>query len=393
MTTVNNKKAVRRKKMVEKEDSEIVEWISHNTLPLVFKWLDSPDVLRCCAVCKLWRDLALDPILWRSVILTGYRLNIPSMANFLCQRRTCSLKIIDCEFLLFDDLLLALETMTELRKFAIAPVNVTFMEKIPEYNPHLTSLNANFICGFPGRHIKLDFLNLLPNITELKIHCDREMHNLCDSLNLSKKLQCLSLTGVTNLNSLNLENCKIGLNGTLKYLSLGECANLPKSFADNFIKSLTTLETLRLEDCRECYLFDILKNISTLKNLNRLELVKVRIECDFDQGLKLCNQIKILTLVPYPHRYYIALYNTRIFSCVTSLKHSLNSFTWGFLPTYLTYVENVLEQPNSVHLLEDIKQPNKPTFDTLDRLQHLIASQMPNTKVIVGKLAYKTVPF
>lgn len=370
-------------------------WFTYNTLSLVFPWLNPSDLLRSCQVCKVWRQIAMDPVLWRSVTLNDCIVDFDKMADVLNTFGTNSLKLDGSTVVLNDSQVFnALKKMPSLRKLELSESTSKLIQTLPEANPKLEVIKANIICGIAGSNLNLKFLSGLPHITELKLYCNRELDTSIKALEYLKNLQHLYLLGVKNLSSVDFQNCHFR---KLQTLGLGDCWQMCKNFGSTFLKTLTFLTTLRLESCRECHIVHILENVSHLKNLECLELLEINVDRGFDQCIALCKNIRKLTIVPNPNRLKMAKYNSTIIRGVVSLKGTLKNFTWGFIPRYLEYTYKITEQANCVAITPDIF-PSELNYDltyltnhkyiTLSELQMMISNEMMSTTVIVEYREY-----
>lgn len=75
-------------------------WFIHNTLPYVFIWLNSHDLLRCSMVCKSWNAVVLETRFWRSAKFENCHLKFDKMAKFLSKQETFHLKLVNVLYML-----------------------------------------------------------------------------------------------------------------------------------------------------------------------------------------------------------------------------------------------------------------------------------------------------
>ncbi|XP_076254140.1 uncharacterized protein LOC143192593 isoform X1 [Rhynchophorus ferrugineus] len=357
-------------------------WFIQNTLPYVFMWLNAQDLLSCSMVCKSWNALALETRFWQSAKFENCLLNFNDMAEFLCKQKTCHLNLVNCLYMLNKNLIEALKTLKNLTTLELSAATLNLIEQLPEINSNLHIIRANVICGVVGSNLNLDFLKRLPRLYELKLHCDRQLTGEFEYLNYCRNLRHLCLVGVKNLKSMNISESEATGCERLKSLALGDCFQLPNTFGELFIKKFSNLEHLRLENCRDSHIASILYSISDLKLLRTLELIEINADKNFSESLGYCTQITDLVVVPNLHRYHMATYNHRIFLGVVSLRDNLKHFTWGFSPKYLSYVNKVLEQENSIPFQCELLDPiNTNIFVAIDNMNLLLKQKMKNTCV------------
>ncbi|XP_060517753.1 uncharacterized protein LOC132696760 [Cylas formicarius] len=361
------------------------DWFASNTLVYVFRYLDSTDLLRASRVCKLWHEIIDNPTFWQCVTIRESRLHFELMADFLSKQSTRHLRLIDCIFMLNTEFLIkALLKMPLLRKIEFSECSSLLIERLPEANCNLELINVNLIGGF-GVHLDLGFVEKLPNIVDLRLNCNRDMISI-ESLCKLKKLNYLSITAVKNLNNLNLN--VITKITSLKSIALGDCWNLDRDFGKDVLSKFNNLERLRLENCRECHLVQILESVSEMPKLKHLDLIGINVDNGFNKALAFCKNLRKLTIVPNPRRLKSADGNTKIKDGILQLKDDLHFLRWGFTPQYLSFISKMFEAENSVPFLLESNIPNdgaqlKIETIPLYELETMLTINMPKTNIRV----------
>lgn len=184
--------------------------------------------------------------------------------------------------------------MQALRRLELYECPMPLLETLTTLHPNLEVMKI--VIGISeSTTLDLGFVSRMPKLYELKLNGfeSRELQGFeefLSSLNL-KHLYLLGFEGVHNV-----PRYEWSKNTTLETLALEEYFN-PSQLVP-FLKSLTALKKLCLHFFEKWDSFEILKCISEMNSINCLELFHVEVGPNFENGLKLCSNLKELTIRP-----------------------------------------------------------------------------------------------
>ncbi|XP_015117956.1 uncharacterized protein LOC107041748 isoform X2 [Diachasma alloeum] len=395
----------------------------YHALSRIFQYLKVQELLRAARVCRMWRDLAAHPALWKTV-----RMKNSQVADW--DGLAASLKRHGTQHL-------------DLRKMLVAGEADNIWDKFVSILPNVPSLTILELCRCPASvveeifkccpqlevmsamAIKCDALNIeslgnVKHLKELKLKAISGMSLQEDFSPLGelKHLTQLNLTSVKELGKKKIE--VLGTLTSLETLELGECSDFPDRFGTDVLLKLTNLERLRLEKGQgSCCTFDILEGVSKLGNLRQLELVNFDVKNGFDKCLANCKNIKRLLIIP-TYISQSATSNNMVLGGVTKLSDNLTHFVWGVTLELLRVTELFVDQCNQMNkqvsgdsipvlkpvpclkLIEDIevkqdapKEERQSTLTNpqvdilpLPQLQKLLLTALPKTRVKILKIPF-----
>lgn len=324
----------------------------YNALSRVFQYLKVQELLRAARVCKMWRDLAVHPALWKTVRMKNSQ--VTDWDGLVATLRRHGTQHLDLRKMLiagesdsiWKKFVSVIPSVTTLAKLELCRCPVMVVEEVIKACPQLEVLSA--------MSIKCDFLNLdsIGNLTrcqELRLKAMSGMLLQGDLVPLEKlsNLTHLSLTSVKELGKKRIEI--LGSLVNLETLELGECSDFPAKFGTSVLSKLTKLERLRLEKGQgTCCTFDILNGVSKLEKLHQLELVNFDVKNGFDKNLANCKNIKRLLIIP-TYISQSATSNNMVLGGVTELSDSLTHFVWGVTLELLRVTELFVDQCNQMN--------------------------------------------
>lgn len=393
----------------------------YNTLLFVFQYLKVQDLLRAGCVCKLWRDVANHPVLWKTVRMKNSQIHsFYGLADTLKRQGTIHLDLRkmllpaaggDEIWPSFSD---AIKKVESLKKIELCRCPAAVIEKLAETNPNMEVVNAIAIkCDC----ISLEPLRNLKHLKELRLKSTNgiSLKSDLDALTNLKQLTHLSLTSVRDLNKLNLK--VIAELQSLESLDLGECTDFPKTFGTEILIKLNNLEKLRLEKGQEtCYTFEILEAVQSMEKLEQLELVNFDIKTGFNKALGACSNIKKLLIIP-TYISQSATTNNMVLGGVLRLRNTLSHFVWGVTLELLRVTELFVDQCEEPDSKKEKKKPSGngdsipvlkpvPSIDDitnevdvvndppqveilpLPNLQKLLLQNLPTTRVKILKIPF-----
>ncbi|KOC60343.1 F-box/LRR-repeat protein 7 [Habropoda laboriosa] len=396
----------------------------YHALLRIFQYLKVQELLRAARVCKMWRDLAAHPSLWKTVRMKNSQVtDWDGLADTLQRRGTQHLDLRKMLVAgesdsIWKKFLLVIPRVISLVKLELCKCPVMVVEEVIKSCPQLEVLSA--------MSIKCDSLNLesvgnLKRCQELRLKAISGMSLQEDLTPLQELTQLtqLSLTSVKELGKKRIDIIQALVN--LEALELGECSDFPDKFGTTVLIKLQKLERLRLEKGQGlCCTFDILDGVSKLQNLSQMELVNFDVKNGFDKCLANCKNIKRLLIIP-TYISQSATSNNMVLGGVTELSNNLTHFVWGVTLELLRVTELFVDQCNLMRkqvtgdsipvlkpvpclkLIEDVedendnqkgddKQPNltNPQVDILPlpQLQKLLLTALPKTRVKILKIPF-----
>ncbi|XP_066583974.1 serine-rich adhesin for platelets isoform X2 [Prorops nasuta] len=396
----------------------------YHALLRIFQYLKVQELLRAARVCKMWRDLAAHPSLWKTVRMKNSQVtDWDGLADTLQRRGTQHLDLRKMLVAgesdgIWEKFLIVIPRVTSLLKLELCRCPVVVVEKVIQSCPQLQVLSA--------MSIKCDSLNLesvgnLKRCQELRLKAISGM-SLTEDLTPLQELTQLTQLSLTSVKELGKKKIDILQNLTnLEALELGECSDFPDKFGTTVLIKLKKLERLRLEKGQgSCCTFDILEGVSKLSNLCQMELVNFDVKNGFDKCLANCKNIKRLLIIP-TYISQSATSNNMVLGGVTELSNNLTHFVWGVTLELLRVTELFVDQCNLMNkqvtgdsipvlkpvpclkLIEDVedenenqkgeeKQPNltSPQVDILPlpQLQKLLLTALPKTRVKILKIPF-----
>ncbi|XP_012149147.1 uncharacterized protein LOC100881143 isoform X2 [Megachile rotundata] len=397
----------------------------YHALLRIFQYLKVQELLRAARVCKMWRDLAAHPSLWKTVRMKNSQVtDWDGLADTLQRRGTQHLDLRKMLVAgesdsIWKKFLSVIPRVTSLVKLELCRCPVMVVEEVIKSCPQLEVLSA--------MSIKCDSLNLesvgnLKRCQELRLKAISGMSLQEDLTPLQELTQLtqLSLTSVKELGKKKIDIIQALVN--LEALELGECSDFPDKFGTTVLIKLQKLERLRLEKGQgSCCTFNILEGVSKLQNLNQMELVNFDVKNGFDKCLANCKNIKRLLIIP-TYISQSATSNNMVLGGVTELSNNLTHFVWGVTLELLRVTELFVDQCNlmskqvtgdsipvlkpvpCLKLIEDVEdendnqkgddkqQPNltNPQVDILPlpQLQKLLLTALPKTRVKILKIPF-----
>ncbi|XP_076662681.1 uncharacterized protein LOC143365954 isoform X2 [Andrena cerasifolii] len=397
----------------------------YHALLRIFQYLKVQELLRAARVCKMWRDLAAHPSLWKTVRMKNSQVtDWDGLADTLQRRGTQHLDLRKMLVAgesdsIWKKFLVVIPRVTSLVKLELCRCPVMVVEEVIKSCPQLEVLSA--------MSIKCDSLNLesvgnLKRCQELRLKAISGMSLQEDLTPLQELTQLtqLSLTSVKELGKKRIDIIQALVN--LETLELGECSDFPDKFGTVVLIKLQKLERLRLEKGQgSCCTFDILEGVSKLQNLSQMELVNFDVKNGFDKCLANCKNIKRLLIIP-TYISQSATSNNMVLGGVTELSNNLTHFVWGVTLELLRVTELFVDQCNlmskqvtgdsipvlkpvpCLKLIEDVEdendnqkgedkqQPNltNPQVDILPlpQLQKLLLTALPKTRVKILKIPF-----
>ncbi|OAD62339.1 F-box/LRR-repeat protein 7 [Eufriesea mexicana] len=397
----------------------------YHALLRIFQYLKVQELLRAARVCKMWRDLAAHPSLWKTVRMKNSQVtDWDGLADTLQRRGTQHLDLRKMLVAgesdsIWKKFLVVIPRVTSLVKLELCKCPVMVVEEVIGSCPQLEVLSAMSIkCD----SLSLESVGNLKCCQELRLKAISGMSLQEDLTPLQELTQLtqLSLTSVKELGKKRIDIIQALVN--LETLELGECSDFPDKFGTTVLIKLQKLERLRLEKGQgSCCTFDILDGVSKLQNLSQMELVNFDVKNGFDKCLANCKNIKRLLIIP-TYISQSATSNNMVLGGVTELSNNLTHFVWGVTLELLRVTELFVDQCNlmskqitgdsipvlkpvpCLKLIEDVEdendnqkgddkqQPNltNPQVDILPlpQLQKLLLTALPKTRVKILKIPF-----
>ncbi|XP_077281675.1 uncharacterized protein LOC143908158 isoform X2 [Temnothorax americanus] len=397
----------------------------YHALLRIFQYLKVQELLRAARVCKMWRDLAAHPSLWKTVRMKNSQVtDWDGLADTLQRRGTQHLDLRKMLVAgesdnIWRKFLTVIPRVTSLVKLELCRCPVMVVEEVIKSCPQLEVFSAMSIkCD----SLTLESIGNLSQCQELRLKAITGMSLQQDLTPLQdlKHLTQLSLTSVKELGKKKIDVIQSLTN--LETLELGECSDFPDKFGTTVLINLNKLERLRLEKGQgSCCTFDILEGVARLENLSQMELVNFDVKNGFDKCLANCKNIKRLLIIP-TYISQSATSNNMVLGGVTELSDNLTHFIWGVTLELLRVTELFVNQCNlmskqvtgdsipvlkpvpCLRLIADVEvesenqigndnqQPHQtsPQVDILPlpQLQKLLLTALPKTRVKILKIPF-----
>ncbi|XP_059055985.1 uncharacterized protein LOC131849870 [Achroia grisella] len=385
---------------------------NYNVVVQIFQYLGMRDLAHCARVCKLWRQLASTPCLWRHIRMKNSHV---SDWGGLCD----ALKRHGTKRLDLRKMLLPQNDTVFWEQFAQHISKVDTLERIEMCRCPAAAVEAacavsglRALCALAIRDARLDPAPLarLPRLHELRLKSLAGLALASDLRPLARlhHLRHLSLTSIKELGWCLVD--VVGQLGALEVLELGEC-----SFRAEFaaaLRQLARLRRLRLErGTAACAAPAILRALAHLPHLSALELVNVDVKVGFDDALAECKNIQRLLIIP-TYVSQSATTNKQVLSGVLRLKDTLTHLMWGVTIELLRVTELFIDQceqgadtkkkdigecipvlkpvpgcklPEEHH---HVAGPPQVEILPLPTLQRLLSAQLPTTKLKLLRIPF-----
>ncbi|XP_053618362.1 uncharacterized protein LOC128679891 isoform X2 [Plodia interpunctella] len=318
---------------------------NYNVVVQIFQYLGMRELAQCARVCRLWRQLAAAPALWRHVRMKNS--HVSDWGGLCAALKRHGTKRLD------------------LRKMLLPQNDVTFWDQFAQHIGEVDSLERIEMCRCPARAVEAvcSRLSSLRALSALAIRDARLDPAPLSRLTLLHELRLKSMAGLTltrdlrplaqlkALQHLSLTSIKdlgwclcdvVGQLPQLQSLELGEC-----TFSTEFasaVRGLSQLRRLRLErGTAHCAASAILRSLALLPLLTSLELVNIDVKVGFDDALAECKNIQRLLIIP-TYVSQSATTNKQVLSGVLRLKETLTHLMWGVTIELLRVTELFIDQ-------------------------------------------------
>lgn len=365
----------------------------------------------------MWHQVANHSSLWKTVRMKNSLVNDWSgLASTLKRNGT---KNLDLRKMLtsgkpeemWSSFRNSIGSVVDLESIDFCKCSTSVIESLFQTNFNLKILNA---VTLTDDDLNLTNLSNLGKLTELRLKSSNGLFikDLSDLEDL-RELRHLSLTGVADIGQKNIE-VLAGFEN-LESLELGECSDLPKSFAKYVLPALNNLERLRLEKGQvDCCTFEILTQIAEMENLHQLELINFDINNGFNTYLSKCKFLKKILLIP-TYVSQSATTNQMVLSSVLPLAESLTLFTWVVTLELLRVTELYVDKcdgskkdknplsdcipilkpvPGNMEISQKSDVSKKSTTEQqveilpLQKVLKILMNGLPNTKVQMLRISY-----
>lgn len=366
----------------------------------------------------MWNQVANHSSLWKTVRMKNSQVNDWSGLAYTLKKN--GTKNLDLRKMLtsgkpeemWSSFRNCIGSVVDLESIDFCKCSTSVIENLFQTNFNLRILNA---VTLTDDNLNLTNLKNLCNLTELRLKSSNGLlfKDLNDLKNLCE-LRHLSLTGVAEIGQKNIE-VLAGFENLLS-LELGDCSDLPKSFALFVLPALNKMERLRLEKGQiECCTFDILTQIAEMENLQQLELINFDINNGFNTYLSKCKYLKKILLIP-TYVSQSATTNQMVLSSVLPLADSLTLFTWVVTLELLRVTELYVDKwsdgskkdknplsdcipilkpvPGNMEISQKCDVSKKSTSEQqveilpLQKVEKILTDGLPNTKVQMLRISY-----
>ncbi|XP_044008712.1 uncharacterized protein LOC122852779 [Aphidius gifuensis] len=349
----------------------------YNALSRIFQYLKVQELLRASRVCRMWRDIAAQQVLWKTVRMKNSQVTdwdglVACLKRHGTQHLDLRKMIISDEpNNCWDKFIKVIPSVASIKKLDLCRCPANVVQDIMKNCPHIEILNATSI---QCQSLNIDTIENMTNCQELKLKALNGM-SLKNNITPIEKLNKLSLLSLTSIKDLGKQNIEaIGSLINLTTLELGECSDFPSKFGTDVLSKLNKLEKIRLEKGQNtCCTFEIIDGISKLESIQQVELINFDIKIGFDKCIASCSNIKRLLIIP-TYVSQSATSNNMILSGVTKLSDTLTDFIWGITTELLGVTELFVSQSadaakqKSLKNLIPVSKP-VPCYNLIENIQ------------------------
>lgn len=371
----------------------------------IFEYLNMHDLARVSLVCRTWRNLAQNPILWHDVKLRNVKVvDWKKAVKFLLKRAVHSLNLRGLEHYesrnhTWHQFLSVVPQLTCIQDIHFGLVPGSVLQHVCEKMPHLEVFTAEWISDYDDEQkwdhvtkLNIGKFSSLPHLTELKL---RGVAGLAmpsftlsgglDDLSSLTQLKKLSLTTLANVEESDFSFLEKMVQ--LECLELGDCLRwTPKTYS--LLANLRKLRSLRLENGGN---IDSDKGLGAalnqIKSLQKLELIMYVVP----ESMKGLEHIK--TLVVWPNTQEStpipARVNSSMFKLVSGLQ-TLERLEWGILNNTSTSIilDNESSNTEWIPFLPNTQESSPggtPTVEYISVVQFTsnLTKALPNTRIKV----------
>ncbi|XP_037931659.1 uncharacterized protein LOC119666454 [Teleopsis dalmanni] len=395
----------------------------------ILKYLKIHERSRAASVCKLWNIAAKDTTLWKTVRMKNAK--VSDWECFAASLRRGETRHLDLRKMLivtskaeemWNDFLEHIGTVCSLETIDLCRCSARVVESLFLTNKKLRVLNA---LAINDDVINLENIVYMQELKELRLRTI-EAGVIGGELNPLQCLDNLTHLSITAIRGLGAKGVDVfGELVQLRSLELGECGDFDSTFAKDVLPKLNNLNRLRLENgtSTNCDTLEILESVANLKQLTQLELVNFDIQPTFDDKLRQCTNIKKLLIIP-TYISQSATTNRIMLSAVQKVPDTLKVFTWGvtieLLRVTALYMDQCKEtskkkkvhvneripvlkpvpgalpaltkdeEEETEHVNDDADNSELPQLELLplDKIEAIMAANMPNTKFTIVKMPY-----
>lgn len=371
----------------------------------IFEYLNMHDLARVSLVCRTWRNLAQNPILWRDVKLRNVKvMDWKKAVKFLLRRAVHSLNLRGLEHYenrnhTWHQFLSVVPQLTCVQNIHFGLVPGSILQHVCEKMPHLEVFTAEWISDYDDEQkwdhvtkLNIGKFSSLPQLTELKLRGvaglampSYTLSGGLDDLSSLTQLKKLSLTTLAKVEETDfsfLEKME-----QLECLELGDCLHWTSKMY-SLLANLKNLRTLRLENGGNIDSDQGLgEALSQIKSLQKLELIMYVVP----ESMKGLDHIK--TLVVWPNTQEStpipARVNFNMFKLVTGLQ-SLERLEWGIMNNTSTSIilENETSSTKWIPILPKTQESSPGGTTTVEYISVLqftsnLTKALPNTRIKV----------
>ncbi|XP_077283385.1 uncharacterized protein LOC143909336 [Arctopsyche grandis] len=318
----------------------------YNSLVQIFQYLKMRELAAAARVCRMWREIADTPALWRSVRMKNSQVNDwEGLAGALKRHGTRHLDLrkmllpSEVPDQVWDQFTEHIATVDSLLRIDLCRCPASVVERVCARMPQLQALTAMSVrCT----ELNPSPLTTLTNLQELRIKGMTKL-TLTSDLKCLENLTKLKHLSITSVKDLGQCGCiAVGGLTSLESLELGECTGEVGGAA--LLRHLTSLTRLRLERCPGANGGStLIRTVSNLPLLRQLELINFDIRPGFEDALGKCTNIKRLLIIP-TYVSQSATTNRCVLAGVLRLRNSLTHLVWGVTIELLRVTELFIDQ-------------------------------------------------
>ncbi|XP_014768662.1 F-box/LRR-repeat protein 12 [Octopus bimaculoides] len=242
--------------MVMASEPCLFAWLPDSLILMIFQNLPVKSLCICAAVCRRWKKIANDPVLWRTVDIRSYSCDLKALKILMKAHFQSSLQCLKLQGFRRNS--------RRPIKWNCKVISNKVLEDLRNKCPNLNNLSLKSV---NIHHI--DGNKLMPSLIHLTIKsCMWTPNWFCGLQNQIPNLQTLNLSMTTRVDDLDMKD--ISAFRFLKKLYINYCYRVTDNGLKTVCDNLTHLETFEFSkvSCTDSGIYYIANSLLMLQNVN-----------------------------------------------------------------------------------------------------------------------------
>lgn len=379
----------------------------------IIPYLDYKDLISCSKVCTIWNNIIREAGVWTNFEMTccGFHLDRILEKDVLFFKKIYMNEVRAIDGINYVNVL---NSVDDLQELTIVRCYFNFTDKVTNLDTlKVLKISQSLALDTLDNPYTEKVFSNLPNLQELSI---TTRHCIClDHLEHLKQLKHLFLDanyrngffGTSHGFLKNLQSFGVGFSN---YENSPEDINQFNAQLSMVLKELSGMTKFLLYGSKN---FEILRTVSQLSHLEKLELGLMRAWNYYSPYLKLCTNVKDITVkvILEPRTFIdveeVAAHNSILYKTIGELRTSLKQFTWIFDKYYMK--ESDRRRNNLTVIWKSLAHPLPENLNRRDlqrlvklmsirelpvaKLEEMLRKDLPDTKVQLVAEAFKRCEF